>query len=35
MGSRIAIRFRDARHRVYATNRTTSKAQPPVERGLI
>jgi 3-hydroxyisobutyrate dehydrogenase-like beta-hydroxyacid dehydrogenase len=35
MGSRIAGRLLDAGHRVYATNRTASKAEPLVERGLI
>jgi 3-hydroxyisobutyrate dehydrogenase-like beta-hydroxyacid dehydrogenase len=35
MGSRIADRFLDAGHRVYATNRTAAKAQPLIERGLI
>jgi 3-hydroxyisobutyrate dehydrogenase-like beta-hydroxyacid dehydrogenase len=35
MGSRIAGRFLDAGHRVYATNRTAAKAQPLIERGLV
>ncbi|MEA2133954.1 MAG: hypothetical protein QOC68_1863 [Solirubrobacteraceae bacterium] len=35
MGSRIAGRLLDAGHRVYGTNRTASKAEPLVERGLI
>lgn len=35
MGGRIANRFLDAGHRVYATNRTRAKAEPLVERGLI
>jgi 3-hydroxyisobutyrate dehydrogenase-like beta-hydroxyacid dehydrogenase len=35
MGSRIAGRLLDAGHRVYGTNRTASKAQPLIERGLI
>jgi 3-hydroxyisobutyrate dehydrogenase-like beta-hydroxyacid dehydrogenase len=34
MGSRIAGRLLDAGHRVYGTNRTRSKAQPLIERGL-
>src|SRR4051794_29211825 len=35
MGSRIAGRLLDAGHRVYGTNRTASKAQPLIERGLL
>jgi 3-hydroxyisobutyrate dehydrogenase-like beta-hydroxyacid dehydrogenase len=34
MGSRIAGRLLDSGHRVYGTNRTRSKAQPLIERGL-
>jgi 3-hydroxyisobutyrate dehydrogenase-like beta-hydroxyacid dehydrogenase len=34
MGSRIAGRLLDAGHRVYGTNRTRSKAEPLIERGL-
>jgi 3-hydroxyisobutyrate dehydrogenase-like beta-hydroxyacid dehydrogenase len=34
MGSRIAGRLLDAGHQVYGTNRTRSKAQPLIERGL-
>jgi 3-hydroxyisobutyrate dehydrogenase-like beta-hydroxyacid dehydrogenase len=34
MGSRIAGRLLDAEHRVYGTNRTKSKAQPLIDRGL-
>jgi len=34
MGSRIARRLLDAEHRVYGTNRTKSKAQPLIDRGL-
>lgn len=35
MGSRLAGRLLDAGHRVYGTNRTRSKAEPLIERGLI
>ncbi len=35
MGSRIAGRLLDAGHRVYGTNRTASKAQPLIGRGLL
>lgn len=35
MGSRIAGRLLDASHDVYGTNRTRSKAQPLIERGLV
>jgi 3-hydroxyisobutyrate dehydrogenase-like beta-hydroxyacid dehydrogenase len=35
MGGRIAGRLLDAGHTVYGTNRTTSKAQPLIDRGLI
>jgi 3-hydroxyisobutyrate dehydrogenase-like beta-hydroxyacid dehydrogenase len=35
MGSRIAGRLLDAGNYVYGTNRTKSKAQPLIERGLI
>jgi 3-hydroxyisobutyrate dehydrogenase-like beta-hydroxyacid dehydrogenase len=35
MGSRIAGRLLDAGHHVYGTNRTETKAQPLLERGLI
>ncbi|HEX4716884.1 MAG TPA: NAD(P)-dependent oxidoreductase [Thermoleophilaceae bacterium] len=34
MGSRIARRLLDAEHRVYGTNRTKSKAEPLIDRGL-
>ncbi len=34
MGSRIAGRLLDAGHELYGTNRTSSKAQPLIERGL-
>jgi 3-hydroxyisobutyrate dehydrogenase-like beta-hydroxyacid dehydrogenase len=34
MGSRIARRLLDAEHRVYGTNRTKSKTQPLIDRGL-
>jgi 3-hydroxyisobutyrate dehydrogenase-like beta-hydroxyacid dehydrogenase len=34
MGSRIAGRFLDAGNQVYGTNRTKSRAQPLIERGL-
>jgi 3-hydroxyisobutyrate dehydrogenase-like beta-hydroxyacid dehydrogenase len=35
MGSRLAGRLLDAGHQVYGTNRTRSKAEPLIERGLI
>ena len=35
MGSRVAGRLLDSGHRVYGTNRTASRAQPLIERGLI
>jgi 3-hydroxyisobutyrate dehydrogenase-like beta-hydroxyacid dehydrogenase len=35
MGSRLAGRLLDAGHQVYATNRTRSKAEPLIARGLI
>ncbi|HEX4108681.1 MAG TPA: NAD(P)-dependent oxidoreductase [Solirubrobacteraceae bacterium] len=35
MGSRLADRLLDAGHPLYGTNRTASKAQPLIERGLI
>jgi 3-hydroxyisobutyrate dehydrogenase-like beta-hydroxyacid dehydrogenase len=35
MGSPIASRLLDAGHIVYGTNRTASKAQPLIERGLL
>ena len=35
MGSRLAGRLLNAGHQVYATNRTRSKAQPLIARGLI
>jgi 3-hydroxyisobutyrate dehydrogenase-like beta-hydroxyacid dehydrogenase len=34
MGSRIAGRLLDSSHQVYGTNRTESKAQPLIDRGL-
>ncbi|HEX4733282.1 MAG TPA: NAD(P)-dependent oxidoreductase, partial [Thermoleophilaceae bacterium] len=34
MGSRIARRLLDAEHRVYGTNRTKSKAESLIDRGL-
>jgi 3-hydroxyisobutyrate dehydrogenase-like beta-hydroxyacid dehydrogenase len=34
MGSRIAARLLDAGHDVYGTNRTRSKAEPLIDRGL-
>jgi 3-hydroxyisobutyrate dehydrogenase-like beta-hydroxyacid dehydrogenase len=34
MGSRIAGRLLDAGNDVYGTNRTRSKAEPLIERGL-
>jgi 3-hydroxyisobutyrate dehydrogenase-like beta-hydroxyacid dehydrogenase len=35
MGSRIAGRLLDAIHDVYGTNRTRSKSQPLIDRGLV
>jgi 3-hydroxyisobutyrate dehydrogenase-like beta-hydroxyacid dehydrogenase len=35
MGGRLASRLLDAGHRVYGTNRTRSKAEPLIERGLV
>ena len=35
MGSRLAGRLLDAGHRVYATNRTPTKAEALIERGLL
>ena len=35
MGSRLAGRLLDAGHGVYGTNRTRSKAEPLIERGMV